>query len=79
MTHTTLDLLFPWIVFGYGTLLSLVLNSRRLMDIAEEKLPVALYTQLNAHRWLAAASVVIGAIWILQNIWVKDQLFVLVN
>lgn len=79
MPYATLDLIFPWIVLAYGTLLSLVLNSTRLMKLAEERLRPELNTQLRAHRALAALSVIVGALWVLQNIWLKNQLFVLAN
>ncbi len=69
MTYAQLDQIFPYIVFVYGTVISLVLNSITLCRLADQKLPQIFVAQLNMHRGLAAICFVVGALWILQNLW----------
>lgn len=72
MSVHTLDLLFPYFVFAYGALVTLVLNIPFLVELAEHRLPSELGRQLLAHRWLALVCLVVGALWSLQNLWFKD-------
>lgn len=69
MTPEKLDLIFPFVVLGYGAVMTLVLNSPLLSDLAEKRLPAAMRDQLKAHRGLGVLCLVIGALWSLQNIW----------
>ena len=69
MTVTQLDLLFPYIFFFYGVLMTLALNSERLSRIADERFPHELLEQWRAHRGLALLCLLVGAAWILQNLW----------
>ena len=69
MTPEKLDMIFPFVVLGYGAIMTLVLNSPRLSVLAETRLPAALHQQLKAHRGLGLLCLVLGGFWSLQNIW----------
>ena len=56
-------------MFGYGAVLTLVLNLPALSDLAETRLPYAVCQQLKAHRALGAFCLVAGGLWSLQNLW----------
>jgi len=69
MTPTELDLIFPYICFAYGALMTFALNVPSLARIADERLPAPLVAQWRGHRVLAMLCLMIGALWILQNLW----------
>ncbi|MCB0349628.1 MAG: hypothetical protein KDD38_00495 [Bdellovibrionales bacterium] len=69
MTYKELDFIFPFIILAYGALMTFVLNSPKLMQIAEERFPTSLVQQMNMHRTLGIVCLVMGALWSLQNIW----------
>lgn len=69
MTPTELDSIFPYICFVYGALMTFVLNVPILAQLADERLPASLVAQWRSHRVLAMACLMIGAAWILQNLW----------
>lgn len=69
MSYEKLDLLFPYICFAYGVIMTLVLNSSALGRLADERLPSDLVAQWRSHRGLAMVCLVVGAAWILQNLW----------
>jgi len=71
MTYQQLDFIFPFVVLGYGALMTIVLNIPQLAELAEKRLPQPLLQQMNAHRTLALISLVVGTFWSLQNIWFK--------
>jgi hypothetical protein len=73
MTLEKLDLLFPFIVFGYGALITFVLNQPVLERLAETRLPPPMRAQLQAHRGLALFCLVAGGLWSLQNLWLTDH------
>lgn len=70
MTPTALDAIFPYLCFGYGAVMTVTLNVPALARIADENLPENLATQWKAHRVFGAICLAVGALWILQNIWV---------
>jgi len=49
--------------------MTLALNSERLSRIADERFPHELLEQWRAHRGLALLCLLVGAAWILQNLW----------
>lgn len=65
-----LDLLFPWICFAYGALMTVALNIEAVVRLADERLPSDLAAKWKSHRALALVCLFVGAGWILQNIWV---------
>jgi hypothetical protein len=69
MTIQTLDQIFPFVVFGYGAIVSLALHLPQLEKIAEQRFTQEIYQQMKTHRVLALVCLVIGALWSLQNIW----------
>jgi hypothetical protein len=71
MTYKELDFIFPFFVLAYGALMTFVLNSTTLMRLAEERFPPKLVTQMNVHRGLGLLSLVLGAVWSLQNLWFR--------
>lgn len=69
MTYKELDLIFPYVVFGYGLLMTLILNSEFLLKLAEERLPRQLYNNFMGHRVLGLVCLFVGSLWSLQNLW----------
>ena len=69
MTIAQLDTVFPYVCFAYGAVTTFALNTHVLGRIADEKLPGPMVETWRAHRALAMVSLVVGACWILQNIW----------
>ncbi len=71
MTYKELDFFFPFFVLTYGVLMTFVLNSPRLMQIAEERFPAPLYEQIQMHRGLGLICLLAGGFWSLQNLWFR--------
>lgn len=69
MTPTALDAIFPYICFAYGAVMTVTTNLPALVRIADEKLPSHLASQWKAHGTLGAICLGVGALWILQNLW----------
>ena len=69
MTPQDLDKVFPYICFAYGALASFALNVPTLERLAEQRLPQALTHRWQAHRGIALLSMIVGAVWILENLW----------
>lgn len=69
MTVAQLDALFPYLCFAYGAVMTFALNSAALGRLADERLPAPLRAQWKSHRGLALVCFVVGAAWILQNLW----------
>lgn len=70
-----LDFIFPFFVLAYGALMSLVLNTPFLMELAEKHFPQPLQVQMKSHRVLALICLVVGTVWSLQNIWLNSASF----
>lgn len=64
-----LDLIFPFICFAYGAVMTVALNIPVLVRLADERLPRHLVAQWRAHRALAMVCLWVGALWSLQNLW----------
>ena len=64
-----LDFIFPFVVFFYGALVTLVLHIPKLNELSETRFSDSLHRQIMGHRYLALLSLVLGAIWSLQNLW----------
>ncbi len=75
MTPQNLDFIFPFIVMGYGFLVTCVLSWPSVMRLAEQRLPPNFLNQLTGHRVLALVCLVVGAVWSLQNLWLRESLF----
>ena len=69
MTPEKLDLIFPFFVFGYGATMTLVLHHPFFVELAEQRLPGSLLTQIRGHRGLALICLAVGSIWSTQNLW----------
>ncbi len=69
MTPEKLDLIFPFIMFGYGSLMTMVLSTPFFAELAETRLPYSVSQQIKAHRGLALFCMIAGAFWSMQNIW----------
>lgn len=69
MTVEQLDFAFPFLVFGYGAVMTFVLHHETLMRLAQERLPSNLNQQIHSHRWIGLLSLIVGAVWSLQNMW----------
>ncbi len=63
-----LDFYFPFIVFFYGLVASLVLEIPALIAIARKEMP-SHYANLVAHQKIAWISLFVGGAWSLQNLW----------
>ncbi len=75
MTYQELDFIFPFIVFGYGVLMTLAMNHPRLVRLADEKFPQGLVDQMRGHRFLGVLCLVLGGLWSLQNLWFTNPVF----
>jgi len=71
MTPDKLDLLFPNLIFIYGALMTIVLNTRFFTELAEQRLPYSVNQQIKGHRGLGLFCLVAGSIWSLQNLWLS--------
>ncbi len=69
MTPEKLDFIFPFVVLAYGATMTFVLNSRTLVELAENRLPAEITQQIKGHRVLALICLSVGAFWSLQNLW----------
>lgn len=69
MTPDKLDLLFPFVVFGYGAVMTFVLHTPALSDLAETRLPANVCAQIKAHKGFGLLCLVVGGLWSLQNLW----------
>ena len=69
MTPQEIDFIFPFVVLAYGVLVSCVLHTPYLMDLAEDRLPAEVLRQMQGHRILALICLGVGGLWSLQNIW----------
>lgn len=68
MTPENLDYFFPFIVFFYGLLLVLVLETPALVKIGEERLG-AVFQQMSRHKGLAWVCFFVGGLWSIQNVY----------
>lgn len=64
-----LDFMFPFLIFGYGALMTVVLHTPLFSELAERRLPYAMAQQLRAHRGLGLFCLVAGGFWSMQNLW----------
>jgi hypothetical protein len=71
MDLRTLDFICPFIIFGHGLIMTLVLNQPHLMRLAEERLPLETCQRFKATRLLGLTNLFIGGLWSLQNLWFK--------
>jgi hypothetical protein len=69
MTYQQLDHIFPFIIFGYGLIMTVVLNSELFLKLAEERLPRSVYLNFLSHRFLGLICLILGSLWSLQNLW----------
>ena len=69
LTPAFIDQIFPYFVFIYGSMVTIVLNIPKLLELSEQKLPPSIQKQMNGHRVLALACMCIGFVWSLQNLW----------
>lgn len=68
MTPTQLDFFFPFVVFFYGFLAVLVVETPALAKLGEQRLGAA-WQGLQRRRGLAWTSFFLGGLWSLQNLW----------
>lgn len=69
MTVKELDFIFPFVVFGYGAIVTFVLGHSKLVALAEKKLSSEMWTRFQSKRTLAFVCLVVGGLWSLQNLW----------
>lgn len=68
MTPAQLDFYFPFFVFFYGFLTTLVVETPALARLGQERIPDA-WDGLMKRRGLAWISFFVGGLWSLQNLW----------
>jgi hypothetical protein len=71
VTPDKLDLIFPFVVFAYGAVMTFVLHTPFFEDLARERLPVAMRQQLQKHRGFGVFCLLAGGLWSLQNLWLS--------
>ena len=69
MTPEKLDIVFPFFVFAYGAVMTLVLNTPFFCELAEQRLPHNITQQIKGHRGLGLFCLLAGALWSMQNLW----------
>ena len=69
MLPEKLDLFFPFVVFVYGAIMTLVLHHPFFVTLAEERMPSDMRQQLRSHRGLGLVCLLVGALWSVQNLW----------
>lgn len=69
MIPSQLDAIFPFILFFYGALLTIVLHQKHLVNLAEKRMPHSVIEQMKSHRVLALISLILGFFWSLQGLW----------
>ncbi len=67
MDWQNLDFIFPFFVFTYGVCLTLILESKILDKLAQEKMPDH-YRSMVSHKALAWVCFYVGGFWSLQNL-----------
>jgi len=67
MTVKELDYFFPFIVFGYGFVMTLIFQSG-LINLASGRIPEPLIRQFHTNRALGFFCLIIGGLWALQNL-----------
>ncbi|MBX2987918.1 MAG: hypothetical protein KF802_08465 [Bdellovibrionaceae bacterium] len=68
MTVSELDFYFPFVVFFYGFLAVLVLETPALARLGKERMSEA-WEGISRRKNLAWVSFFIGGLWSLQNLW----------
>lgn len=68
MTPAQIDFYFPFVVFFYGFLAVLVLETPALARLGRERMAAA-WQGLEQRRSLAWISFFLGGVWSLQNLW----------
>ena len=78
MTIDKIDFYFPFFVLAYGFIMCMVLYSPLVSGGLQERLkesgfelPRALYVQIKSHRVLGLICLIVGALWSLQNLWLR--------
>ena len=69
MSVAQLDFYFPFIVWFYGLVMTLVLGNEYLMRLARNRLPLEQYQKFTAHKGLGLVCLIVGSLWSLQNLW----------
>jgi hypothetical protein len=69
MTPEKLDLIFPYVCFLYGLLMTVALHVPAVERLADEQFPSGIVSQWRSHRSLGLVCLLVGAAWILQNLW----------
>ncbi len=68
MSPEKLDFYFPFVVFFYGFLTVLVVETPALASLAQQRLSQQ-WAGLTQRRGLAWTSFFLGGLWSLQNLW----------
>jgi hypothetical protein len=71
MTFHEIDFIFPFVIFGYGFVVTFILNNPQLLTIAEERMSNELYQQIKGRKALGTLCLIIGGLWGLQNLWLR--------
>lgn len=67
MTVKELDYFFPFIVFAYGVVITLLFQTG-LVSLGRGRIPEALLQQLQSNRLLGLVCLIVGGLWSLQNL-----------
>lgn len=69
MTYKEIDFIFPFVVFFYGLVMTLVLNSPLLVQIGEKYGTHPAFVRFKSHKLLGTVCLILGSLWSLQNLW----------
>lgn len=71
MNYEKYDLIFPYFVLVYGALMVFVHSSPKLLELGETRMPRETWQRFVAHKPLGLVCLWVGALWILQNLWLN--------
>ena len=67
MTVKELDYFFPFFVFAYGVVITMLFQTG-LISLGKGRIPEVLLQQLQSNRILGLVCLVVGGLWSLQNL-----------
>lgn len=69
MTYKEIDFIFPFFVFCYGLVMTVVLNSPFLIQLGEKYGSHPAFVRFKSHKILGMFCLILGSLWSLQNLW----------
>ena len=64
-----IDYIFPFVIFAYGFIVTVIVNTPLFVELADKRLPQYFKKQIMGHRMIAMVCLVLGSFWTLQHLW----------